>query len=180
MCKKISYDGMEIDPFTSEEPVTFGPHGKIMVVANEDSRTFLATVLAYLPGRKFPVITEHSEYSYCADIPAEHIEVNRYFKGNPMLVRGKVSSFLSLPNGAKTEALCRNCIIACREGYSVLYLTLELSEFVIYKRLAKLMYHTDIVDGNTIGFINQHLGGKLTIKTGKLHMSTNDVQGCQL
>jgi hypothetical protein len=27
MCKKIRYDGMEIDPFTSEEPVTFGPHG---------------------------------------------------------------------------------------------------------------------------------------------------------
>lgn len=178
MCKKICYDGMAIDPFTSEEPVTFGTHGKIMVVANEDSRTFLTTVLAYLPGRRFPVITEGGEYKYCADIPAEPTidEVNSYFKGNPMLVRGKVSSLLSLPNGGKTEALCRNCISAIQEGYSVLFLSLELSVAAIYKRLAKLMYHTDHLDINTCGVIDQHLGGKLTVNTGKLHMTIEDVQ----
>lgn len=176
MCKKICYDGMEIHPFTSEEPVTFGSNGKPMVVANEDSRTFLATVLAYLPGRSFPVITERSEYKYCAEIPDEPIQVNGYFKGNPMLVRGKVSTLMSFPNGGKTEALCMNCISACQEGYTVLYLALEMSEVATYKRLARLMYHTDNVDYNTFGFINQHLGGKLTVTTGKVHMTTEDAQ----
>lgn len=143
MIQKLVFTDMELDLFQPDSPTTFGKEGELMVVSdnivNENGDGYLTCkVLAYIPGREYPVITQDGQYRYCAEIPVGKIRINKYLDHNPMLIRGKVSSILTLPSSGKTEALCQNAIDACLNSYNVLYIAIELSMDAICSRITNM------------------------------------------
>lgn len=174
MNQKLVFTDMELDLFQPDSPTTFGNDGEIMVVSdnlvNGNGNEYLTRkVLAYLPGREYPVVTPQGQYKYCAKLPLGKIRINKYLDHNPMLIRGKVSSILARPNSGKTEALCQNAIDACLHDYNVLYITMETSMDAINSRIANMA-------PNPLR--------NLKIVQGKPRMSTQDVNAfiktCQL
>lgn len=141
MIQKLVFTDMELDLFQPDSPTTFGNEGELMVVSDNivNGNGYLTSkVLAYLPGREYPVITQDGQFKYCAEIPVGKIRINKYLDHNPMLIRGKVSSILTLPSSGKTEALCQNAIDACLNSYNVLYIAIELSMDAICSRIANM------------------------------------------
>ena len=141
MIQKLVFTDMELDLFQPDSPTTFGNEGELMVVSDNivNGNGYLTSkVLAYLPGREYPVITQDGQYKYCAEMPVGKIRINKYLDHNPMLIRGKVSSILTLPSSGKTEALCQNAIDACLNSYNVLYIAIELSMDAICSRIANM------------------------------------------
>lgn len=132
---------MELDLFQPDSPTTFGKEGELMVVSDNivNRNGYLTSnVLAYLPGREYPVVTQSGQYKYCAEIPVGKIRINKYLDHNPMFIRGKVSSIFALPGSGKTEALCQNAIDACLNSYNVLYIAIEPSMDAICSRIANM------------------------------------------
>lgn len=163
MTEKLVFTDMELDLFQADSPTTFGNEGKVMVVSDSlvNGNGYLTCkVLAYLPGREFPVITPDGNYKYCAEIPVGKIRINKYLDHNPMLIRGKVSSIFARPGSGKTEALCQNAIDACLHDYNVLYITMETSMEAICSRITNMA-------PNALR--------NLKIAEGKPRMSTQDV-----
>lgn len=145
---------MELDLFQKETPTTFGNEGKEMVVSDslENGNGYtIAKVLAYLPGREYPVVTAKGQYKYCAEIPVGKIRINKYLNHNSMCIRGKVSSIIAFTGSPKTEALCQNAIDACLNSYNVLYITLEASQEAIFTRIVNMssspLNNLEIVQG---------------------------------
>lgn len=141
MTEKLVYTDMELDLFQTDSPTTFGKEGQIMVVSDSlmNRNGYLTSkVLAYLPGREYPVVTQAGQYKYCAEIPVGKIRINKYLDHNPMFIRGKVSSIFALPGSGKTEALCQNAIDACLNSYNVLYITMETSMDAICSRITNM------------------------------------------
>lgn len=163
MTQKLVFTDMELDLFQPDSPTTFGNDGKIMVVSDslENGNGYLTSkVLAYLPGREYPVVTSQGQYKYCAEIPVGKLRINKYLDHNPMLLRGKVSSIVARPGSGKTEALCQNAIDACLHDYNVLYITMETSMDALCSRIANMA-------PNPLR--------NLKIVEGKPRMSTQDV-----
>lgn len=134
MTEKLVFTDMELDLFQPKLPITFSNGGKDMAVSDSlvnESGYVTFPVLAYLPDREYPVITPQGQYKYCAEIPVGKIRVNKFLDHNSMLIRGKVSSIVTLAGTGKTEALCQNAVDACLNDYNVLYITLDAStEFI--------------------------------------------------
>ena len=146
---------MELDLFQSDSPTTVGKEGQIMVVSDNivnGTGYITSRVLAYIPGRVYPVITKNGQYKYCAEIPVGKIRINKYLDHNNMFIRGKVSSIFALPGSGKTEALCQNAVDACLNSYNVLYITMETSMDAICSRIANMapnhLPNLKIVQGN--------------------------------
>lgn len=172
MTEKLVFTDMELDLFQTDSPTTFGNDGKVMVVSDSlmNGNGYLTSkVLAYIPGREYPVVTPTGQYKYCAEIPVGKIRINKYLDHNPMFIRGKVSSIVTLPSSGKTEALCQNAIDACLNSYNVLYITIETSMDAICSRIANMA-------PNPLR--------NLKIVQGKPRMTTQDVNAlittCQL
>ena len=154
MTEKLVFTDMELDLFQTDSPTTFGKEGQIMVVSDSllnGSGYLTCKVLAYIPGREYPVVTPTGQYKYCAEIPVGKIRINKYLDHNPMFIRGKVSSIFALPGSGKTEALCQNAIDACLNSYNVLYITMETSMDAICSRIANMspnpLHNLKIVQG---------------------------------
>lgn len=163
MNQKLVYTDMELELFQQETPTTFGIGGKEMVVSDSlENRNGYITgkVLAYIPGREYPVITPQGQYKYCAELPVGKLHINKYLDHNSMLIRGKVSSIFAPPCSGKTEALCQNAVDACLNSYNVLYITLETSMESICSR---------------IGNMAPNPLRNLKIAQGKPRMTTQDV-----
>lgn len=160
--------------FTSDVPVTFGNKGKEMVIAHDTSLPTVETVLAYIPGRDYPVITQYAEYEHCAELP-ECPEVNAYLPGT-LLCRGKLSMVVSRPNSGKTELLCKSAIQACKSGNKVLYLSFELTADSVYRRCAMLLYDTWLPSTEQMNQVNALVHpGELVIKEISKPISVNDI-----
>lgn len=141
MIQKLVFTDMELDLFQPDSPTTFETNGELMVVSDNivNGNGYLTSrVLAYLPGREYPVITKDGQYKYCAQIPVGKLRINKYLDHNHMFIRGKVSSIFALPGSGKTEALCQNAIDACFHSYNVLYITMETSVDAICSRIANM------------------------------------------
>ena len=154
MTEKLVFTDMELDLFQPDSPTTFGNDGKIMVVSDtlmNGNGYLTCKVLAYLPGREYPVVTSQGQYKYCAELPVGKLRINKYLDHNPMLLRGKVSSIFARPGSGKTEALCQNAIDACLNSYNVLYITMETSMDAICSRIANMapnpLHNIKIVQG---------------------------------
>lgn len=141
MPEKIVFTDMELELFQPKSPTTFDNGGQEMVVSDSlltGNGYLTCKVLAYLPGREYPVITPQGQYKYCAKLPLGKIRINKYLDHNPMLIRGKVSSIFARPGSGKTEALCQNAIDACLHDYNVLYITMETSMEAICSRITNM------------------------------------------
>lgn len=170
----IEYEGRQLPLFKSDVPVTFGNKGKEMVIAHDTSLPTVETVLAYIPGRDYPVITQYAEFEYCAELP-ECPEVNTYLPGT-LLCRGKLSMVVSRPNSGKTELLCKSAIQACKAGNKVLYLSFENTADAIYRRCAMLLYDTLLPSTEQINQVNALVHpGELVIKEVSTRIGVNDV-----
>ena len=68
----MNYKGIELKEFASDEPIIFDPPKTMFVWDNGivDSPS-LATAMAYIPGRFYPVIGAATVYQHCAEIPEE-------------------------------------------------------------------------------------------------------------
>lgn len=141
MTEKLVFTDVELDLFQPKLPTTFANGGKEMVVSDslENGNGYLTCrVLAYLPGREYPVITPQGQYKYCAELPVGKLRINKYLDHNSMLIRGKVSSIFALPGSGKTEALCEAAIDACLNDYTVLFISIETSMESIYNRIVNM------------------------------------------
>ena len=164
MNQKLHYQDMELNLFQPSNPTIFGKEGHLMVVSDslENGNGYLtAKVLAYIPGREYPVVTKDGQYKFCAEVPVGKISVNEYIHDNPFLMKGKVTTICARPNHGKTEALCRSAIAATNDGISVLYITMEFAEDSILNRINNM---SDKPCRN------------LSIVTGRPRMKTSDVQ----
>lgn len=171
----IEYEGRQLPLFKSDVPVTFGTKGKEMVIAHDTSLPTVETVLAYIPGRDYPVITPYAEYEHCAELP-ECTEVNAYLPGT-LLCRGKLSMVVSRPNSGKTELLCKSAIQACKAGNKVLYLSFELTAEWVYRRCAMLLYDTWLPSTEQMSQVKALVHpGELVIKEISKHISVIDIE----
>lgn len=165
MTEKLVFTDVELDLFQPKFPTTFANGGQNMAVSDKlvnDRGYITCPVLAYLPDREFPVITPQGQYKYCAEVPLGKITANKFLDHNSMLIRGKVSSIITLAGTGKTEALCQNAVDACLNDYDVLYISLESSPEAISNRIYTM----------AIAPLRN-----LQITQGKLHMNTMDVLG---
>ncbi len=161
--------------FKSDVPVTFGTKGKEMVIAHDTSLPTVEPVLAYIPGRECPVITQYSDFEYCAELP-ECPEVNTYLPGT-LLCRGKLSMVVSRPNSGKTELLCKSAIQACKAGNKVLYLSFELTADSVFRRCAMLLYDTFLPSTEQMNHVNSLVHpGALRITEMSMHRSLSDIE----
>ena len=138
MTEKLVFSDLELDLFQPNLPITFSNGGKDMAVSDSlvnEGGYVTCPVLAYLPDREYPVITAKGQYKYCAEIPLGKKRANKFLDHNSMLVRGKVSTIVSLAGTGKTEALCQNAVDVCLNDYNVLFISLELSIEAIFNRI---------------------------------------------
>ena len=171
----IEYEGRQLPIFKSDVPVTFGTKGKEMVIAHDTSLPTVEPVLAYIPGRECPVITQYSDFEYCAELP-ECPEVNTYLPGT-LLCRGKLSMVVSRPNSGKTELLCKSAIQACKAGNKVLYLSFELTADSVFRRCAMLLYDTFLPSTEQMNHVNSLVHpGALRITEMSMHRSLSDIE----
>jgi hypothetical protein len=175
----IEYEGRQLPIFKSDVPVTFGNKGKEMVIAHDTSLPTVETVLAYIPGRDYPVITQYAEYEHCAELP-ECPEVNTYLPGT-LLCRGKLSMVLSRPNSGKTELLCKSAIQACKAGNKVLYFSFELTAVSVYNRCAMLLYDTRLPSTEQMSQVKTLIQpGELAIKEMSRHNGVIDIENMEI
>lgn len=137
----IVYKGRKVTPFVSEVPVTFGPEGKNMVVAfregstniwvgsraysrNPDDCPRIQTVMAYVPGRKYPVITTDASYEFCGEVP-EIQKTNNLLKGFSLLARGKVTALTTGQSSfdETLDMLCDTSVLVSSFGHTVRFVT---------------------------------------------------------
>ena len=68
----MKYKGIELKKFASDRPVVFDPPKKMLVWDNGTIDTpRLVLTMAYIPGRRFPVIGVATVYRHCAETPEE-------------------------------------------------------------------------------------------------------------
>jgi hypothetical protein len=65
----MKYYGQKLKKFTSEIPVAFNPPRRMLVWDNDFDKPREADIFAYLPGLRYPAITESTKYACCAEIP---------------------------------------------------------------------------------------------------------------
>lgn len=66
----MKYKGIELKTFTSDKPVVFDSPREMLVWDNENIDTILvASIVAYLPMRPYPVIGHSITWKFCAEIP---------------------------------------------------------------------------------------------------------------
>ncbi|MBR2305639.1 MAG: hypothetical protein IKA48_00255 [Fibrobacter sp.] len=175
----IEYEGRQLPIFRSDVPVTFGNKGKEMVIAHDTSLPTVEPVLAYIPGRDYPVITQYAEFEHCAELP-ECPEVNTYLPGT-LLCRGKLSMVVSRPNSGKTELLCKSAIQACKAGNKVLFLSFELTADSVYRRCAMLLYDTLLPSTEQMNQVKSLVHpGELVIKEISKPISGNDIENMDI
>ena len=157
----INYYGRKIPVFTSKTPVLFDNGGKVMLV---DAKKDIISVnprpekvLAYIPGREFPVITAEGEYRRCAEEPDKYNAVNEYIPGNWCRARKRLEIIFSYAAEGRLEQLSRIAVNAAKSGSRVLFIGIEFSEEALCEKCVKNMcgvskpeqYDYDMLEFNT-------------------------------
>lgn len=136
----ITYYGRALPVFTSKTPVVFDNGGKVMLVdARKDKISCFPRpekVLAYIPGRDFPVITADGEYRCCAEEPDQYNPVNEYVPGNWCRARKRVEIIFSYPAEGRLEQLSRIAVNAAKSGSRVLFIGIEFDAEALLKKCA--------------------------------------------
>jgi len=134
MTKTINYKNKALPVFTSQESILFPNEGELMAVANCDDTFDLANVIAYLPSRKFPVITTSADYKYCARLPEGSVIQNEYID-SLSLQKGQIHIITdtSFPN--ILESLCKITLDAAKSDWKVFFISSNTNVDDLYKRL---------------------------------------------
>ena len=123
----MKYLGKPVEIFRSDVPVIFPNNGEIMVVGNEEGGDYSQTalVLAYLPNRRYPVITESGTYMYCANLPNPAVNIQEKSiphdtYGIPLFTKGLVTV---KEYASKTDDIYVLAKQAVECGQNVLFIT---------------------------------------------------------
>ena len=157
----IVYQGHQVVPFVHDQPITFGPEGKKMVVAfkegggtnmcfigdtytpNPEEAPQVQTVLAYIPGRKYPVITQDASYGICGEVPDDFVPENKYLPGSNLLCRGTVDVLTGTTSYNTLEILCNTTTHMAIAGNNVLFIAIDHTERAVYDICHRIYCSTD-------------------------------------
>lgn len=129
----MKYLGKPVEIFKSNVPVIFPNNGEIMVVGNEEGNDYSQTalVLAYLPNRHYPVITESGTYRYCAklpnpavNIPEKSIPHDTY--GIPLYTKGVVTVKEYTRKNSELYVLAKKAV---ENGQNVLFISNSVDKY---------------------------------------------------
>ena len=87
--------------------------------------------------------------NHCITIPSALRDVRAYTSNGSGYVghyRKALSIFLGMPNVGKSIVLCNEAAFAYQKGYNVLYVTMEMSEELIWERIATNVTDIDLRD----------------------------------
>lgn len=73
----MKYNGIELKEFTSDKPILFDPPKKMLVWDKLSITPIEKLVDAYIPSHNSPVISQYSNWAYCAEIPKARRATNR-------------------------------------------------------------------------------------------------------
>lgn len=163
---QLAYQGRAFDFYMPDAPVTFGKSGKKMIVSNGDGNAHIETVYAYIPGRRYPVITKDLSYRFCAELPEEIPVIAISIPGCDTLYPGKVTMIAGWPNSGKTTALCKAALEARNAGANVVYMSMDLSMLAINRRFSSLTSEKE----------RKQNAGLLTIIEGNTRMTVKDIE----
>ena len=113
----MKYKGMELKEFTSDKPVVFDPPKKMLVWCKGELVPNEEEVLAFFPGRSYPVILKDDSYLACAEIPgqpkprrATNRELAKWLaQGKGMLKTSRGASIYTSLSGLEEDRLADRC-----------------------------------------------------------------------
>lgn len=137
MTKTLSYKNKALPVFNSQESVLFPQEGELMAVSNCEDADALAKVIAYLPSREFPVITNAADYKYCAKLPEGSILQNEYLE-SLSLQRGQITIITDTSFPKILEALCKITLDAANTDNKVFFISSKTKVETLSERLKNM------------------------------------------
>ena len=137
MIESIKYKTQTLPLFKPQEPAIFPKDGELMAVSNCEDTFALAKVIAYLPSREFPVITNATHYKYCAKLPLGSVIQNEYMD-SLSLQKGQVHVITDTSFTDILESLCKITLDAAKAEKTVFFISALNTVDDLYERLKNI------------------------------------------